>query len=262
MGTSAGAKSELHFESPPVQQVTLGAYFKPIVTLGVLQFVPILEQWRTLYPQLNELPHVHSWRPFTDAERAEAVGRPIVTPMFELQSGDGQRTINVQHDRLVLTWRFEAEGSDKEYAGYASLKEELEQRLSELAISLKDIAGFEVTLERADATYQNLVDMPARDFFVGMLTSWSSDKATFDVPSAYSGMRLAGLADRDDDDIATVVAIEDGPDGVGTDFTIDVERTVKEGEEYLDALDDAHQIVLDIFVQVSGGNLMETWGRR
>jgi len=262
MGMTVGGDSELRFGSPPIQQVILGAYFKPIVTIGFMHFLPILEEWRRLYPNLHELPHVHSWRLFTEAERAESVGRPIVTPMFALQSEDGQRTLEFQHDRLLLTWRFEAEGSDKEYVGFASLRDELQERLSELAASFKQVAGVEVALERADATYQNLVDMPARDFFIGVLSSWAVDKAAFAEPAVYSGMRLAGLGDRDDNDVITLVAMEDGPDGEGTDFTIDVERTIKDGEDYLDALDDAHQIVLDIFVRISGESLLRTWGRR
>jgi uncharacterized protein (TIGR04255 family) len=261
MDASSVPQCELKFESPPVQQVRLAVYFEPVMTVGSFHLMPILSQWKEDYPQLDESPHIHNWRPRTEPEAEEGEGRRYVTPNFILQTADGQRSLQVQQDRLVLLWRFEAEGSPKEYVGYASLRAELEKRIAQLSHSVKEVAGVDLIPERVDTTYQNLVDVAARDFCVGILTSWSTSRASFETSTAYSGMRLAGFAD-DDDDVETLVAIDTGPDGEGTDFTIDVERTIKEGEDYLVALDDAHQVVLRIFVQLASADMMSSWGRR
>lgn len=260
MSTSSGAERGLHFDSPPVQQVTLGIYFRPLLDLRNLQFVPILQKWRASYTQIEELPRVPLWRPLSAAEVGKQGGRRTNPPLYILQTADGQRSIDVQNDRLLLTWRFEAEGSPKEYIGYSALKDELVTRFAEFESTLRD-AGLSADPERTDATYQNLVDMDVRDFCVGVLTGWELTSSSYNVASSYSGMRFGDLAG-DSDQTETLIAIENGPDGEGTDFTIDVERQLLEGETFVDGLDDAHDSVLRNFELICSAELMNSWGRR
>lgn len=261
MGAPAEPESELKFESPPVQQVILGIYFQPLLLIGALQLLPILNQWREDYPMIEELRSTPPWRPLTDAERQESSGRLAVAPLFVLVSPNNQRTIHLQYDRIILTWRFEAEGSSKEYVGYQALRAELARRTEELISELSEKANVEVKPERIDITYQNLIDMTSRDFCVGVLTAWSSTKAAIGVPSGYSGMRFEGFED-DEEHVDTLVAIEDGPDGEGTDLTIDVDCDVAAKDSYIDALDEAHDVVVRLFERFSSAELMASWGRR
>ena len=261
MSLSSGSESQLRFSSPPVQQVVLGVYFRPAVELATVHLMPILNEWVRDYPRLDESAPVPGWRPRTESERKLSEGRRYVTPLFVLATADGQRSLQIQQDRLVLTWRFEAEGSPKKYDGYTSLRKELDLRVRQLQVSTQEVAGVEITPERTDATYQNLVDLPVPDFCVGVLTSWSENGNAAGLGTEYSGMRLAGFPD-DDEFTETLVSIEDGPDGEGTDFTIDVERTLKDDEGYLAALDGAHATVIQTFIRLSSPSLRESWGEQ
>ena len=263
MDAALGHDSELRFESPPIQQVVLSIFFKPLFALQVSQLIPIIAQWSDHYPQLDDLPRAPFWRSLTPEEDKEVrnLGRTR-TPLFVLQSAGGQRSLQFQQDRLELVWRFEAEGSRNEYVGYVALKREIGQRFSEFAESIQRSANLDVVPERSDATYQNLVDMPVRDFCVGVLTSWESSKATPENQTVYSGMRLRGFLQDDDENGDTLVAIDPGPDGDGTDFTIDVQRLVREDVSYLTALDEAHQVVLCMFTRLVSTDLLESWGRQ
>ena len=263
MDAALGHDSELRFESPPIQQVVLSIFFKPLFALQVSQLIPIINQWSAHYPHLEEFSRISVWRSLTpeEANEVRSVGR-MRTPLFVLQSAGGQRSLQFQQDRLELVWRFEAEGSCNEYVGYVALKREIEQRFSEFAESMQRSANLDVVPERSDATYQNLVDMPVRDFCVGVLTSWESSKASPENQTFYSGMRLSGFLQDDDEDGDALVSIDPGPDGGGTDFTIDVQRPVREDVSYLTALDEAHQVVLRIFTRLVSADLLESWGRQ
>lgn len=264
MDAALGYDSELRFENPPVQQVVLSIFFRPLVALQTSHLIPIISQWSEHYPQLDELSTIGTWRPLEPEEANEIVnlGRRTRTPLFILQSADGQRSLQFQQDRLELVWRFEAEGSSNEYIGYIALRDEIEKRLSEFADSVRQVANLEVVPERSDATYQNLVDMPVRDFSVGVLTSWELSKASPDHQSLYSGIRLGAFLREGDDNSDTLVAIEPGPDGEGTDFTIEAQQIIRDGGSYMTALDEAHQIVLRIFTQLVSEDLLESWGRQ
>ncbi len=258
MDATSGHDGELRFESPPIQQVVLSVFFKPLVTLKVSQLIPIISRWLDHYPQLSELSRLPSWRSLTPEEANEARGQPR-TPLFVLQNVGDHRSLQFQQDRLEIVWRFEAEGSRNEYVGYVALKREIEQRFSEFVESMKRSANLDVVPERSDATYQNLVDMSVRDFCVGVLTSWESSKASPENQTFYSGMRFSRFLQEDGD---TLVSIDPGPDGEGTDFTIDVQRPVRESVSYSTALDEAHQAVLRIFTRLLSADLLESWGRQ
>jgi len=262
MGGSLGQDAgELRLESPPVQQVVLSIFLKPLLALRTSQLIPIIGKWEKSYPQLDELPHQQSWRPLTSDEVGElgSLGRPSPTPLFIMRSADQQRSLQIQRDRFELVWRFEATGSQNEYVGYRSLREEIEQRFSEFSDAVRETAKLEVIPERADATYQNLIDMPVRDFCVGVLSSWESSNASLSVASAYSGMRLGGLEGEPEGGYS-VIRIDPGPDGQGTDLTIDVQCPVSPDRSYLVSLDEAHRLVVSLFTGLVGAELLESWG--
>lgn len=265
MSTALESMPDLRFENPPVQQVTLSIFFAPLFEMPSVVLLSILSKWHADYSSVEEVAPDSLWRRPSESESETLRGDARATywppPMYVMSQDDGQKSIRVQHDRFEQVWRFTPQVEGSRYIGYEALRTELIERFDEFSEAVEEAIGKRPVPERLDATYQNLVDLPTRAFCIGVLSGWRCDELAVGYDSEYSGMRLTNLSDTGDVDTDTLVAIDPGPDGNGTDFLIDV-QCMKTGEsEYIDRLDLAHATVLQIFERLTSEDLRRGWGQ-
>lgn len=262
MPTEPEQRADLKLARPPVQQVTLSVFSAPRWDLMTHEILAIIKRWGD-YPKLDEFPRTSSWRTFTEDEsfaRFDSERRSL-SPNFVLSSAAGDRSIRVQQDRFELVWRFSAESSESRYPGYARLREELSTRLNEYTTQVREVAGGEIDIQRADVTYENLIDLPVREFCLGIVSGWQSVQVADICPSSYSGMRFGGFEDLGDDRTYSSVAIDPGPDELGTNFIIDVQCDVASSAEFFHRLDLAHSTAISLFSSLTSDQMRHEWGQ-
>ncbi len=109
------------FDSPPVEEVALAAYFQPISGLRSTHLNALHELWRGDYPEIEELPPAPPIPDVVGPHRPEIKLEIINTPAYRymFKSADGGQLIQVQRDRIVHNWR-KVHPSD-EYPRYKNL---------------------------------------------------------------------------------------------------------------------------------------------
>lgn len=259
MTASPTSAREPGHRAAPVREITVGMYFRPLFALRNLQLVAALERWRPVYPRVEEVSRLGVWRSLTAAEAGVRALYGTSTPRYVLTTPDGRRSLEVQNDRLLLLRRSYARDSPHEHPGYPAVRDELALRFTELVAALRP-GGVRPVPETADVTLHSFVDMDVRDFCVGVLTGWSSTRSACGVGSVYSGLRLDEL-DGDPDGTQARFSAEMGSGEEGTEFMIEVERRLPDGETVVDALGEAHATALRHLGRLIGDELMGSWGR-
>ncbi|MGW5740776.1 TIGR04255 family protein [Amycolatopsis sp. NPDC003861] len=256
-------RGAIEFERPPVQQVTLSLFFEPRFDLLTSDIFSARQRWVDRYPKLDEFPTTSAWRNFGEDGYVVAVGAAhVILPSYVMSSVNGDRAIRVQQDRFELVWRFADPDVGSRYVGYESLKQELLDRFDEFCQEVAVAADNPIEVLRMDATYENLVDINVRDFCVGMLTGWKV-ASPVDLPaSKYSGMRFSDVEDAGDEQSHNFVAVDPGPDGIGTNFIVDVQCDRVEGSSLGDRLDVAHTAALELFFRLTSDSMRAEWGQR
>lgn len=260
----ARSDESVRFDDPPVQQVILSIYCEAMIELSVVDVLALFSRWSEDYPHLSqELPADiwdNSGRNAIQQAISEGTHWPL--PLLTIIDADGAKSIRVQEDRFELVWRSQPGESYLPYVGYTRLRQELLSRFSDFSSFLA--GGPEITVKprRVDATYNNYLDAAPSDVMVGMLTNWQVDSASPNLPNKYSNLHLHDTLTDDKGQVQVIVYVDPGPDGSGTDWTIDVQCRLEESGDPIARLDDAHKHVIETFLTLSGPELRQKWGEK
>ncbi|MGW1768708.1 TIGR04255 family protein [Streptomyces sp. NPDC002073] len=256
----------LHFEQPPVREVTLALMLEPIAKLQTLDLAPLRVEWRSEYPTLQEATPLARWGP-SDRDDVEFMESGVSWPMglctFSTESGD--KSIKFQQDRFMITWTFGDEAP--KYPGFSALKNELLGKFAQYSKLACEASGAVPVVRRTDAQYINyLPGISAQDAMAGILSGWSSvGKFPFRGPD-YCGFRIRYRESEVNSQVSVLIGVDSagGEDEVGefvysSTLALDAEGDVDESGDYVGLLDSAHDVLTAAFLEVTSSEMRASW---
>ncbi|WP_157508686.1 hypothetical protein [Luteipulveratus halotolerans] len=259
MGTGMDERARpLRFENPPVRRTNLALRYEATGHVQASHVAPLRSLWRDAYPNVDEQV------PTPPSEGPQAIrlsGRGTTWPLARTtySTSDGQRSIEFQGDEFGIAWEF---SEDSSYPGFEELVRELEERLADFEKTLRDEAGISLVITGAECRYENVIDgVDVAGLATGVLTGWTGTPGGHLPGAGYVGVRIHACADEDSHKCSSYLAV-DGDVGDESIFSISVSRNVDSSEEStLGGMRDAHDELIELFVQYTSEEQREAWGR-
>lgn len=255
------------FGRPPVVEVAAGVQFRSLFGLRGITLGPLREQWRSRYPQVQEVPPLP---PQIEAAPSGAGGvqlsfGPVPSNRWWFLNADDGELVQVQNDRLIVNWGRTPVGSA--YPRYGAIRELFSTRFEDLRAFVADegLGGLEVT--QAELTYINsipeIVRAPSGDVLAGL--AWPRPESL----GAPEQMRVAAsftLPGVGTPPVRLHMSVEPGadPDGAPTAFlTLTVRGAPADSSEdaTLALLDAAHVAIVGSFTEVTTEPMHRRWER-
>ncbi len=260
---AASGPSAVSFTRPPVVEVACGVQFQhlPLDTARVGQF---WERFRTDFPQTRDmpaLPHVVEHV----AGTATAAFRVAVMPDLRrvlFVDPDGGRIVQLQSDRFMFNWH--RANPSATYPRYSAVREQFLERWGDLQRFFDDIALPAPSVVQCDLTYINHI--PAGQLWseadVSKVLPWLDSSRLL-----FEDVELALRTSRDEIDGRLHFVVRTGIDGQAQRM-LQLELTAR-GRPHIDGLnvdvsrwmDDAHRLILNEFVRLTGVEAHLEWGK-
>jgi uncharacterized protein (TIGR04255 family) len=248
------------FERPPVMEVVVAIESRPISELDPFALVELHKQWSGTHPVGQIVPAAPSASADQPVPTFEFVQGPPPLRLWSLTE-DGDSLIQVQDDRLVLNWRKARAGS--EYPRYVVMRREFEQFWQTYSDFLVQRFGREVEPATAEVTFINaiplqggreasdVVNLLAKPSLLGRShqVAYQHVRQLEGGESSLTGTLVLNVQSQMDRDPLLRLAITGRIDLFG--------RSV----DPLQALDAAHEEVVNTFVGVTTADMQQAWGR-
>lgn len=135
----------LNFEKPPINEVVIGIYFKPVIQMRAESLGVFWEKIR------NDLPSTSQVAPLTP--QTPVIGEVFPLPRFWFQSKDETRLLQLQRDLLFYNWRERADV----YPRFNTLKNEFDRYYSLFNEFLSSLGVGQPEVSLLDLTYVNVI---------------------------------------------------------------------------------------------------------
>ncbi len=261
-----------HFEAPPVREVILTVMFEPVTSLQTLHLAPLRVAWAGEYPKVSEMTPLPPWRLPLDRAQVEIIGSgsnwPV--PLCLLTNSAGDRALQVQNDRFVVSWRFDNQAGH--YPGYQALLAELRDKFDQLSEVLTQAVGEAPAVGKVEASYRNLLEgIAPQDLTLGIMTAWQKvDASPIVRDAAYIGFRMHYHPDTTDADVSVLIGVdpdaglstpkENGNTYMSSTFSIEADCAVSVDQEYAERLTKAHDMLISAFLDLTTEDMRKAWG--
>ncbi len=246
--------ASLTFAEPPVRSTQLSVMFEQSSHVLSAQLAPLHAKWMTQLPVIEE-----SAPDFEDIDIAgeDPSGNAWPLPSTKFVSADGTMSLTLQEGRLDLTW----DKAEDPYPGFEHLAAVLSERFTELGEALAS-AGVSIRLKSSRCVYQNQMEgLTGPELAAGILTNWTAPARPDLISKGYVGVRIHACADVEIHKCSSYVMV-DGSSGDVPRFTISVKRRLKKDEDsILGGLHEAHEELLELFLQFTSEDQQRDWGR-
>ena len=254
------------FDDPPVVEVALSAQFRILPGLRGLALAPLHEQWRDLYPRVEEQP------PLPSIVEGNVPGGPVFqlnvgmpSVRYWFLTGDGTELVQLQQDRLSVNWR--EQGSGKSYPRYPAMREVFAERFKDLEAFVAQKALGDIRVTQLELSYINAVRIGPDDTgkLDRILSTWQAapghhlgdpEQARADMSYQVEGLGVG----------VSRLWVQAGPGqqvpGVPAMLLTFLIRGVPAGEgleETLAFLDDAHQHLVRSFAELTTPEMHAIW---
>lgn len=241
-------------ERPPVRQVVLTLGFTASPPIQGWHLASFYNRMRDRYLSVEEVAP----RPSESAELPYEIlpadgGWPI--PRSEFAAPD--RALALQGDQLEVQWNF-GSPEQRKYVGFESLIEDLSAVYEDL-VSVLAGHDIEVSPSRAECYYVNAIEeFSATELAVGVLTDWAAASPQAANNSGYVGVRMHSCPAEEKHNCSSLVMVDSQDDG-HPNLSLRVRRQVQE-EPPLDAMNDAHEELIELFKRHTSDELRRGWG--
>lgn len=260
-----------NFDHPPVQTTVLTVFFEPITLFDLTFIMPLQQRWAERYPELKQ--KAPRGRPYAlpDVEVGE-LGSTWPFPAVEQQNREMGRKISYQADQISLTWQLEKEAIDPGYPGFNALFNEFRAVLREFVERVEAMAK-PIVVQGARCNYENYFEhIDGIDYIAQYLSDFNGVNAVRRMTDTeYVGFRFnkesidspAGSA------ISVGVQLDVTKDRLPT-LDIDVTAVpirnspIDGGDAQAAAvqlIDDAHNALIDTFMESVSADMQRTWGK-
>jgi len=257
------------FDAPPVVEVALGLQFSPLLSLRTIEMAALREHWRSRYPIVQEQPPLPATiESASGVSQVQFVVGPGIQSRIWFLDEAQVELVQLQNDRLTVNWRQIVAGT--EYPHYAHVRSIFAQRLSDLVsfVDESQLGTLEVT--QVEVTYINAIE-PA-DGKLGRLEhalrTWEGPTVSTlgDLEQARTALVFSVLG-FGRPPVRMYVAAEPAhrPTGDPVIFLTLTVRGAPEAETAqaaLEFMDQAHDVVIKSFVELTPDEMQEKWGRR
>lgn len=179
-------------------------------------------------------------------------------PIPRTEFASDERSLSVQGDELEVVWNF-GDNDEKDYPGFDSLMEELEQVLTDLVASVQE-HEVSITPHEAECFYVNEIDgLTAPELAVGVLTDWADVQPRAVPEQGYVGVRLHGCGHTEEHHCSSYVMVDSNEDGAPV-LSFRVGRVLDEDEDAAEAMRQAHDELIDLFRSHTPDRLRAQWG--
>lgn len=125
MGDMAMGRELPSYQRPPVIEVAVGVHFLQLPGLNTVALLRLVDQWRDRYPKVLEqvlLPPLPPMGATSGSGFLLEFGSHATPVRLWALNEDDSLLIQVQHDRLLVNWRKQSDGT---YPRYSALRREL-----------------------------------------------------------------------------------------------------------------------------------------
>jgi uncharacterized protein (TIGR04255 family) len=134
----------LDFEKPPINEVVIGIYFKPVIQIRAESLGIFWEKIR------NDLPATLQVAPLTP--QTPVIGEVFPLPRFWFHSKDETRLLQLQRDLFFYNWRERAD----QYPRFETIKLEFDRYYSAFSKFVKDLGVIQPEVTAIELTYVNV----------------------------------------------------------------------------------------------------------
>ncbi len=184
-----------------------------------------------------------------------------------LSNESSDQSVRIHSDRFSLLWTFRgnSEASTKlAYPGFLTLRAELLRRYALFAEIVEEGTGERPSPRRVEAEYTNeLSQDDAHRVLLIMAGVENISQSAGQLPSNFLGMRSHRCASPETHECTITVGIQISSSGDEPDAFVFLEssRAVSQDLDHWDALDQAHDALIDEFVRVTDAEMHASWGR-
>jgi len=260
MGDAARRANLPSFERPPVIEVAVGVHFLQLPGLSTVALVRLADSWRDRYPTIQEQPVLPPVAPGSQV-MFQLQNAPL-PQRFWLLSENQSTLVQIQHDRLLLNWR--KLGDDDPYPRYGRLREDFSALWSDFArfVASGDYGAFQPSL--AEVSFFNRIQAASAsavpEAIAALNPHWSLEghhATSFQIeraignPAGRSGQQNIALGYRS----------QTGFIQLEITSRIGIDAGSNDSSAILDALDDAHDISVAAFDEITTKSAHTAWGK-
>lgn len=264
MGDATHRPNLPSFEHPPVIEVAVGAHFLQLPGLNTVALVRLADIWRDRYPTIQEQPALPPVSPVAPGSQVMMFQVQNVPPpqRFWLLSENQSMLVQIQHDRLLLNWR--KLGDDDPYPRYGRLREDFSALWSDFArfVTAGDYGAFQPSL--AEVTFFNRIPAASAsavpEAIAALNPHWSLEghhATSFQIERAISSP--GGRSGQQN--IALGYRSQTGFIHLEITSRIGIDTGSNDSTAILAALDDAHDIDVVAFDQITTESAHTAWGK-
>lgn len=248
----------VRFSNPPVKRVALTLRFTSDGSIQASHVAPLRVRWAEEFPLAEEAPPLTPYDVDAEGPTFLSSDEAWPLPFTRYSNNTGDRSIAFQNDRLQVSWRFEPDTPS--YPGFDALAGELSQRFAELKSLLADV-GVAIVVDGARCDYLNVLDREtSAQAAVGVLTDWGAAPSARVDAGGFVGVHIHPCQQEEEHGCNAVLSTE----AVGEDATlrVSVERDrADEGEGEFDGLREAHDELVNIFLDFTTEEQKRRWGQ-
>lgn len=259
--------SEVRFANPPVRFVILTVFFEPLVDLKTTHIGSLFDIWKTAYPRVSETgPYEYFTLPGAADESDEEGSKRDADswPMPFIQFTDELSDVGLgfQADRFFLRWAFGDDGST--YPGFIDLFAEMKLKYEQFQDRVLDVTGASPRPTAVECHYTNdLSTVPA-----------SAVEGTEELMLAEFGPFGTALRNRDINSFSLQFSCAATRGNPGSEMRVTADRfgeLVRAGltsnqivgdRDAFEALQDAHDELIDMFMLVTTESMRSVWGQQ
>ncbi|MGH7623698.1 MAG: TIGR04255 family protein [Gemmatimonadaceae bacterium] len=263
------------FIRPPVVEVAASIQFADLPGLDIARLGLLWTRFRNHYPRTDQRPALPQVVETFGAARPSHVGLSLqpVLPAPRLWFLDDSETklVQVQRNRLIVNWR--QLNTETEYPRYPALRGTLENAIETLIAFASEEGLGDVVPNQAELTYVNHIRAgepgQPRQSLADFLTCWKNpDSSEFQGPAENVSFRMQYVQHRDDRPVGRLFVELDSAYTIDANAPIYVLNLIARGgpsqltvHGALEFLDQAHEMIVRAFADITTSELHEYWGR-
>jgi len=263
------------FDRPPVVEVAASIQFDDLQALDTARLGLLWTRFRNRYPRTDQRPALPQVFETFGSARPPHVGLSLqpVLPVPRLWFLDESQTklVQVQRNRLIVNWR--QLNTVTEYPRYPALRGALEDAIQTLIEFASDEGLGGVVPNQAELTYVNHIRAgkpgQPRQSLADFLVCWKDpESSAFQGPAENVSLRMQYVQHRDANPIGRLFVELDSAYTVSENAPIYVLNLIARGEPSqrtvagaFEFLDQAHELIVQGFTDITTSKLHEFWGR-
>jgi uncharacterized protein (TIGR04255 family) len=263
MGDAGRGANLPSFKYPPVIEVAVGIHFLQMPGLNTVALIRLADMWRERYPKVQDQPALPPATPVGGgAVFTFQLQNSPPAQRFWLLAEDDSRLVQIQHDRLLLNWRKVKD--DDPYPRYDALRQDFSELWSDFVgyVSGGAYGVFQPSL--TEVSFFNRIPVSSAAEVPGVIAALNP-QWQLDGHRATSMQLERGLADHSDvfgrQNITLGYRPELGFIQLEISSLVRIDAESADSEAILAALDQAHDVDVLTFDQITTDSAHTVWGK-